>query len=115
MILYHYTCDHGMKGIRRYNGVIRPNPSFVPSLVWLTDLDVPDRLALGLTSVILDCDRTQHQFRVDGSQPGIEPWTSWCRETGRTRQFRERFEGTPGARPGHWWVSTLAVVGELVS
>ena len=59
--LYHYTCDHARQliGMR---GKLKPHQHPLLSkwrpLVWLTDLEEPDAGALGLTSLMLDCDRT---------------------------------------------------------
>jgi hypothetical protein len=67
MRLYHYCCSHSLEGIRK-DGFLRPWRQValgdVP-LVWLTDLEVPDRKALGLTSDLLDCDRLEHRVVVD--------------------------------------------------
>ena len=106
MILFHYTCDHGAEGIRR-SGVLRPNPqALLPRpLVWLTDLAEPHRDALGLTSLILSCDRTAHRFRVDTTA------AMWWPHYARTVPpwAREALDGEPGAMPAHWWVVDVPV------
>lgn len=111
-VLYSYTCDHGKEGILASGSILKPNMRG-DGLVWLTDLPVADRAALGLTSYILRCDRTRWRFTVDSRQPGITAWVDWCRAHRITRQLRERYEGTYGARPLHWWVSDRPVEGRL--
>ena len=66
-ILFHYTCAHAANKIGR-RGLLFPYPQpFAPEIgpvVWLSDLAVPDRWALGLTSRYLSCDRTEYRYRV---------------------------------------------------
>ena len=68
--LYYYTCDHGRQliGMR---GKLKPHQHPLLSewrpLVWLTDLKEPDAGALGLTSLMLDCDRTAWRYRIRDS------------------------------------------------
>lgn len=99
-------------GDGKLSGLINPN-AMGDRLVWLTDLPVADRGALGLTSYILKCDRTAFRFTVDADQPGITAWVDWCRAHRITRELRDRYEGTYGARPLHWWVSDQPVIGRL--
>lgn len=82
------------------DGWLRPGPS---GLVWLTDLDQPDRQALGLTSFILDCDRTEHRFVLPGDSG--ERWVDWCRRVRLPRARRDLLEMADGAQPLRWWVS----------
>ena len=72
MSLWHFTCDHGRQGIGRA-GLVKPNRAAVPPLAWFTDLPNPQREHLGLTSLILSCDRMAHRYRVLGSGDVI-PW-----------------------------------------
>lgn len=101
-ILYHYTCDHGAAGIRA-TGEIRPlqHPLLHAPLVWLTDLDPPIPAALGLTSLILHCDRTEHSFAVETDSAVW--WPRYARRV--PRDAREALESAPGVMPAHWWVS----------
>lgn len=105
-MLYHYTCDHGADGIRR-EGVIRPNRHVIlgVGVVWLTDLDVPYREALGLTSHILSCDRTAHRLEV------VCPWAVWWPRYARGLPSSARWavESAAGMAPVHWWVATEPV------
>lgn len=108
MRLWHYTCeDHGRPGIEPA-GLLRPSahPWLPQPLVWVTDLDVPHREALGLTSYSLNCDRTAVRYEV---HPDVHdlcvPWTRYARHRRLPRGVRERFEEADGAMPAHWWVS----------
>lgn len=101
-MMYHYCCQHSLAAIAASSWLLRPQGP-IP-VVWMTDLASPDRSALGLTSHLLSCDRTDHRLTVAPDQP-VEFWPEYCRRTGLTRQRRELLEGTPGARPAHWYVS----------
>lgn len=113
LILYHYTCSHGNLAISR-DGMVRPLVSIlnnsaltVPTsahFAWFTDLDVPHREALGLTSNILNCDRTEHRFRVT-DRSGMARWI----DIRRLRPDLWHLEDAPGAMPQHWWVATEPV------
>lgn len=107
--LYHYTCsDHGAPGIQS-DGIIRPTrlwgQHYAPLAVWLTDLPFPDRDRLGLTSLILDCDRTEVRFEVECE---AVRWKHFAAEIGVPREWRRALEGN-GADPYHWFISTEPV------
>lgn len=106
MLLYHYTCRHRAAFIRRER-MLKGNPHpwllDVGPLIHLTDLDQPDRLALGLTSNILTCDRTE--FRVTVETDVAERWSVFARTI--PRRVREGLETAPGALPAHWWVARM--------
>lgn len=112
MSLYHYTCvDHGRAGIGD-EGLIVPaahltdrDLPWMSHLVWLTDLPVPQREALGLTSRFARCDRTAHRYRVTGGD--VVAWWRFARAI--PREVREQLEGAEGARPVHWFVSAEPV------
>ena len=111
--LYHYTCPHWAPTIRA-EGTLRPNvwdPTGIP-LLWLTDLAVPYRDALGLTSQSLDCDRLAFRFAVKGCAH-IVWWPTWRRvalaQGAVSPTFVESLEGAPGAAPVHWWVTRWPV------
>ena len=119
---YHYTCAHGAKGILKV-GQVRPLSGWwqmlavagarigtAPNVVWLTDMEEPDAQALGLTSVMLDCDRTEFRFEVTG--PRIRPWGEWADENGVNPRCRQMLE--EGRDPSHWFVSTLPVRAVLI-
>jgi hypothetical protein len=111
--LYHYTCDHRAPLVRADGLVVpahhlrrddgRPNPvALIPwcAFAWFTDLEVPIRAALGLTSDLVACDRTEYRFRaIEGAR--LVHWTDIRRRYG----WAEILETAPGARPAHWYVS----------
>lgn len=111
---YHYTCGHRAPGIRE-DGVVIPGhhlPSASPLIsgipwarfAWFTDLDVPIKDALGLTSDLLICDRTEYRFRaLDPDR--LVAWMS----IRLNYEFRHWLEAAPGARPAHWYVSRDSV------
>lgn len=110
--LYHYTCDHHAAEIAAAGKVV---PGFMLTatslpwtarVAWFTDLATPIRDALGLTSYLLDCDRTQHRFRVTDPTE-VMPWGRYARLL--PRADREWLEGQAGSRPAHWWVSVCGV------
>lgn len=108
MTFFHYTCAHSVAGIRN-DGLLRPNvhPLFpeVGGLVWLTDLDVPDTYALGLTSLFLQCDRTEYRVVVDPAD--TVRWPVFARRIPRTARWE--LESAPGALPMHWWLAAVEV------
>ena len=104
------TCKHTMAemGPDLFGGyILEPRSPF--GFLWLTDLDVPFRDALGLTSNILDCDRTEFQLRL--SDPShAKPWT----EVRRDYPELWNLERAYGAQPMHWYVSRQNELAELV-
>jgi hypothetical protein len=106
MILYHYTCDHALPKIREA-GVINPYPLFgftEMNFVWMTDLDVPDKKGLGLTSRILQCDRTKHQLILPHPL-GAKRWVDVRRSM--PKMITVALEEAEGALPMHWYVSMV--------
>lgn len=98
-VLWHYTCQHGHDAI---TDTLRPG---LDGYVWLTDLDAPHRDALGLTSHLLRCDRTQHRYRVTDTTD-VTPYTA-IRAT--LRPERRNGLETSGTLLRHWYVSTQRV------
>lgn len=112
---YHYTCDHGRKGIGDY-GVIHPTGALfsvmstagltdderlMRSLLWATDLPEPDIEGLGLTSEILSCERWTHRYRITNPMP-LMRFTDM--------QYRFSLEAQKGllegpVKPEHWFAS----------
>lgn len=112
MSLYHYTCGHHAAAIKAAGKVI---PGFMltekrlpwtGAVAWFTDLATPLRDALGLTTHVLDCDRTEVRFRVTDPTE-VMPWWQYARHL--PREDREWLETQPGSRPAHWWVSVCGV------
>lgn len=106
-MLWHYTCEHSLAGIRR-DGRLRPfpHPLLPEPLVWLTDLDAAWPEALGLTSRVQKCDRTAHRFQA-ASTATAAPWLRYRRRV--QPEARGALESAPGAMPAHWWISTSPV------
>jgi hypothetical protein len=105
VILYHYTCDHRAGQIRssgRLVGNAHPLMPHIGALIHLTDLDTPDRDALGLTSRILRCDRTKHRVTVETD--AAVHWPRFARTI--PRHVRENLESARGALPMHWYIAT---------
>jgi hypothetical protein len=113
--LFHWTCEHGCEQILgALPWMIKPRESTHPlfRLSWFTPLDnlqdVADVEALGLTSQLITCDRTEYRFEISADDlPLIEPWTAHRRQL--TRAQRALLEATPGARPQLWYVSDRPV------
>jgi hypothetical protein len=104
VLLYHYTCDHGDRDIRK-EGALRGNahplmPDAGP-IIWLTDMDVPDMAALGLTKWLIRCDRTRFRFSVETDR--AEHWPRAARRL-CAPDARRGLDFAPGARPMHWWI-----------
>lgn len=108
MKLYHHTCrDHGAPGIEA-RGLIIPQPgNFFPfPVTWVTDLEIPDARALGLTKNFIGCDRTAVTFEV-------EPPASDDVEIVRYVDIRRKIdpywvallEQAEGAMPMHWYLT----------
>lgn len=114
--LFHFTCDHGHTGIQASAGLVIPparrNPAAVRrverlmppqmlGITWWTDLELPDRYVLGLTSDTLSCDRTTHRYRATGPIAAV-PFLSWSRQ--QNQAVRAWCDILPGL-PCHWWVA----------
>ncbi|MBM4716197.1 hypothetical protein [Prescottella equi] len=126
MTLYHYTATERVEQIIR-DGQLYPMRDFVSAeslarqadwvrenfgLIWMTDLDRPAAMALGLTNRIIRADRTEARFRVVGE--GAIPWTKHRRHANPT--LVDALESAPGAMPSHWYIATepIAVVHDPI-
>ena len=107
MTLYHFTCDHGRQAIGKA-GLIRPNRRAMVPVAWFTDLPDPDALALGLTSILLSCDRLAHRYRVTDARD-VVPWAEFDAHP----DIRVCLESAPGVRPDHWFVASRPVPARL--
>lgn len=131
--LWHYACHHSWLAIGDAGALLPPRwllaqhripmPTTVSrprygravmerwerpllDLIWATDLDTPDPVALGLTRDWIRCDRTAYRYRVTDLR-FMEPWTQ---VTGIPKRLREELEAHPlGVQPAHWWVASVPV------
>ncbi len=113
--LYHYTCRDRYAMIRG-SGLLRANQPHlrkIPPAVWLTDLETPDRLGLGLTSFMLRCDRTEHRVIVElPGEPPLWHWPRWAHKH-LALGDRDALELNPGVLPMHWWLYLADIPLEL--
>lgn len=112
--LFHFTCEHGADGIA-ITGAVMPLAmiegamlELVPEEIkwrsefaWFTDDPSPERLALGLTSYHLLCDRMAVRFEVD-PPASTKWWPSLIPDLGA---HARELSLSPGATPGRWWVA----------
>jgi hypothetical protein len=108
MKLFHYTCDHRVGQIRKAQQLvpyIQVQFPHKPLLIWLTDLELPDRLGLGLTSFALTCDRTQFRVTTSVVEDEAIRWPVYARDL--PRAARRVVEDCPGVLPMHWWVAKV--------
>lgn len=109
-VLYHYTCAHSIKGIRR-DGKLKPHRHPLLGnleLLWLTDFTEPHVEALGLTSHYIACRRTEYRITVDPAPVEVFHWPAFARELLRNGKYRagvHSLHSADGAMPMHWWVS----------
>jgi hypothetical protein len=104
--LWHYTCPHGRQRIGT-TGWLRP---FTDGWVWITDLTEPDVAALGLTAVLISCDRTAYRYRVLDVEH-VQPYVAVRRGLHPAR--RDAIEELPGVLLRHWFVADRPVRAEL--
>lgn len=116
--LYHFTCDHGRLGLGDGGMLLPPKRLIrqlpvVPSwqrrmfdLIWMTDLERPNRDGLGLTSYSLGCDRTQYRYRVTQTV-AVDRWFDVRRDF--PAKYRDELEWNTGALPAHWFVASMPV------
>lgn len=99
--LWHWTCDHGAEGIRR-DGLVWPNRQSFLSIAWFTThgkRNERTRLACGLTSHTLGCDRMDNRFRAAEGAFLIR----WL-DADPAQKWRDLLH-TPGTDPASWWIS----------
>jgi hypothetical protein len=118
--LWHYTCAHAIDAldhsatllpplwqIESVPGGLPPEAYTLLGLVWATDMDPPNRSALGLTMATLSCDRMTHRYAVPRAQ-----FTHWGRVRSRLPSaLVNPLELAQGAQPAHWWVADRPVEG----
>lgn len=105
--LYHYTNAESAEKITAAGFVVPGKDIGLHApLSWFTDLDVPHKNALSLTSNILPYDRTTHRFRVTDDE-WVKPWVG-IRKLMPAKYVRH-IESTPGVLIVHWWVAARPV------
>lgn len=113
MRLYHYTCLDCARRIGRY-GMLRTWSHLRADeqmagfpVVWLTDMEIPDRLALGLRVINhrdgTTCDRLAVRYIVETDE--AVPWLEWAR--GRVPEDVRRIM-EEGRAPERWFVTLTA-------
>jgi hypothetical protein len=109
--LYHYTCSHRAPYIEQDGFVmsldmVLGERSGFPSarFAWFTDLEVPHRVGLGLTSYSLKCDRTERRFLVTDDADVLR-----YLDVRRQHRILWPLEKAPGALPAHWWIARKPV------
>jgi hypothetical protein len=108
--LWHYTCGHSLARMTfDAYGVTILEPNAAHGLLWVTDLETPYREALGLTSHMLQCDRTRYRLQLI-EPSGVRAWT----EVRRDYRHLWELEQAPGVMPRHWYVSTSPERAKLV-
>jgi hypothetical protein len=110
--LYHYTCKCWAPKIAAQH-LLRPSKHPIlrhhGKFSWLTDLDEPNPVALGLPVVRKPCDRSQYRVAVDASLPELHRWASWSRRN-IPLALRQALEvNDPKALFAHWWVALADV------
>jgi len=105
--LYHFTCRHAAERIEVARWLTPHTQVQLDGreLVWLTDLEEPNRLDLGLTSNTLNCDRME--YRVTAACEARR-WPEYLREQPRDVRLEGR-RLTGIGLPMHWYVSDLPV------
>ena len=111
--LWHFCCRHSARRIGRY-GLLLPHfqPVLKHRLIWLTTDREASRVALGLTSLTLMCDRMERLYEVTDAS-GCEAFNDWMER----KLDRQEVDGNevqhwllgPDHRPDLWWLSERAV------
>lgn len=107
MRLYHFTCEHHFAKIAEAGKLVpQPQPLLDgTALTWYTPFAAVSAAELGMTRVMLKCNRME--FRVMVHTADAVPWSTvrglypW--------DHVAMLEGTPGAKPLLWYVAHLPV------
>ncbi|MFC0673511.1 hypothetical protein [Brachybacterium hainanense] len=107
MTLYHYTHPEAAEKIAA-SGLVLPgrDVGMISPLSWFTDMEIPDRNALGLTMHFLTIDRTARRFRVV-DDTWVKPWRDLRRKF--PPRYLDQLEASPGALLMHWWVAARPI------
>ncbi len=111
--LYHFTCDHGHKGISRTKILlpnIHPLMKNLGPLLWLTDFAEPStKESVGLTSTWMICDRLAYRYIVR-----CKAAVHWSEIRGRApKEVVETLESY--GQPEHWYVVRRPVLASEFS
>lgn len=99
MKLYHYTCHHRHLELQR-DLVL---PASVDQPAWATDLDFPNRQALGIAAPCeLGEDRGEYRYRVTGEHRFVR-WAGVAQHLDDA--VVSRYEVEPEILVAHWWIS----------
>lgn len=112
MTLYHFTCAHGRRGLQLAGVLALYSQPLLGGVhaTWATDMDQPDADALGLTAVLLQCDRTQYRYRVTDDGAFVW-WPDWW--PGRVDPSTVSMLTFPPKAPRRWWIATVPAPVEL--
>lgn len=112
--VFHLTCPHGAAKIIEAGLLVIPQKQVVigdMELAWFTHVPSAKKVALGLTSHSLKCDRTERLFRV------LEPKKLYRWNDVRAvipRRAVVELEAARGTKPEWWWVAQEPVLVEEV-
>jgi hypothetical protein len=110
MRFYHYTCRHSLAKMEPdLYGYVTLQPLSPGGILWVTDLDVPQRKGLGLTSTIIDCDRTEFRLELLDDTT-VRRWVDVRRDYPELHPL----ELADGAMPMHWYISTSPERARLI-
>lgn len=112
--LYHFTCREKADLIEDENFVLVPNQQvFVDAkLVWLTDMDKIDRVALGLDRYHLKCDRGSVMYHVTECLEEPVLWVGSIWHSRVSPMFQAELHRFSDQR--RWWVTDEVVRVERV-
>lgn len=95
----------GAQLLNSFDG-LTPTERFLSRYIWLTDLEVPDKAALALELVTLNCNRTNFRYRVDGE---AVHWAA-IRPLLRAECGQDELDLLEDGRsPMHWWGAELPI------
>jgi hypothetical protein len=112
--MYHFTCTHSQPGIDSLGYVIPTSQITLgrARLSWWSILPDPERAWLGLSSLLLSCDRFEVGYEAT-SDAEIIPWPTWARTMAvlhpELRDSILLLEAAHGARPHLWGVAEVPV------
>ena len=112
MIFYHFTCDHGHRGLIE-EGHTLPVPQPVLKgvrLSWFTTNPKGDGTALD-APLLLTCDRLEYRFRVT-DDTDLRPWLG-SHEQAAMPPIIQRVLHNRYGNPAEWYISSHPVPVEV--